>query len=449
MSPLAETPSLLADLTTSLRSDDIAIYRYLDWLEERFEARQASLRAFLPEPDRFERLKAEASQLISQYPDPENRPTLFGLPIGVKDIFHAPGFETHAGSQLPAQVLTGNEASSVGRLRQAGALIQGKTVTTEFAYFAPGPTTNPYHPEHTPGGSSSGSAAAVAAGLSPLALGTQTIGSINRPAAFCGVVGFKPSYGRISTAGVIPLSPSLDHIGYFTPDVLSAAWVAPILIDDWSAADATEKPLRLAIPTGPYLDSADPVGKHQFETITTHLRAAGFTVIEVPALLDFDVIVERHNLILAAEASRVHQSWYATYSEDYHSKTGDLILRGNAISNEALEAALPGREALRATLEALMDERAVDAWITPSAPGPAPKGLDSTGDPVMNLPWTHSGMPTVTLPSGKSSAGLPLGLQIIARAGRDEQLLTWASQLDGHLEYESMHGLDAFLEGRE
>ena len=449
MNASAKPPSLLANLTTNLRGDDVAIYRYLDWLEERFDAREPSLHAFLPETGRFERLKAEAGQVISQYPDPEKRPLLFGLPIGVKDIFHAKGFETHAGSQLPAQALTGTEANSVGRLHQAGALIQGKTVTTEFAYFAPGPTTNPHHAEHTPGGSSSGSAAAVAAGLSPLALGTQTIGSINRPAAFCGVVGFKPSYGRVSTAGVIPLSPSLDHIGYFTPDVLGTAWVAPILVDDWSTAGTKEKSLRYAIPTGPYLDSADPEARHQFEKDITLLRAAGFTITEIPALLDFDVIVERHNLILAAEASRVHQSWYATYTEDYHPKTRDLIHRGNAISQEDLDAALPGQAALRSTLEELMDEQGVDAWITPSAPGTAPEGLDSTGDPVMNLPWTHAGMPTVTLPSGKSSAGLPFGLQIIARFGRDEPLLTWASQLESHLEYESMHDLDAFLEGRE
>ena len=448
MNASAKTLSLLARLTATLRGDNVALYRFLDWLEQRFKAHEPSVQAFLPEIGRFERLKAEAGQLIRHYPAPEKRPILFGLPVGVKDIFHATGFDTHAGSRLPIQVLAGDEASSVGRLRQAGALIQGKTVTTEFAYFAPGPTTNPHHPEHTPGGSSSGSAAAVAAGLAPLALGTQTIGSINRPAAFCGVVGFKPSYGRVSAAGVIPLSPSLDHVGYFTPDVLSAAWIAPILVDDWSVVDTTQKPLRLAIPTGPYLDSAAPEARRQLESDAARLQAAGFTVIEIPALLDFEAIVARHNLILAVEAARVHRSWFATFSEDYHSKTADLIRRGLAISEDALEAALPGRDALRSTLETLMDENGVDAWITPSAPGPAPKGLDSTGDPVMNLPWTHGGMPTVTLPSAKSSTGLPLGLQIIARAGRDEQLLAWASQLESNLEYKSMHGLDEFLEGR-
>ncbi len=142
------------------------------------------------------------------------RPPLFGIPIGIKDIFHVNGFSTHAGSRLPPKQLMGEEAKCVSDLKKAGALILGKTVTTEFAYFEPGPTMNPHNPNHTPGGSSSGSAAAVAAGLCPLALGSQTIGSIIRPASFCGVVGYKPSYDRISRDGVIPVSPSLDHIGF-------------------------------------------------------------------------------------------------------------------------------------------------------------------------------------------------------------------------------------------
>ncbi|TFH37016.1 MAG: amidase [Anaerolineales bacterium] len=446
MSASTKSQPLLVRLAAALRADDRAIFQYLDWLQERFTAREPAILAFLPEAQRFARLNAEAQQLLIDYPDPAKRPALFGLPFGVKDIFRVAGFETHAGSQLPATTLAGDEAISVTRLRQAGALIQGKTVTTEFAYFAPGPTTNPHHPGHTPGGSSSGSAAAVAAGLTALALGTQTIGSINRPAAFCGVVGYKPTFGRIPTGGVIPLSPSLDHVGYFTPDAASAAWVAPVLVDYWSAAQATPVPIRLAIPTGPYLDSAGPEALRQLEADSRRLLDAGHSVIEIPALPDFEAIVQRHNLILAAEAARVHQSWYADNREKYHPKTADLIQRGSAISSEALQAALPGRAVLRMALEVLMDEHAVDAWITPAAPGPAPQGLDSTGDPVMNLPWTQCGMPTMTLPSGRASTGLPLGLQIIARAGWDEQLLAWASEFESLFQYESLHGLGEFLE---
>ncbi|MDQ3007957.1 MAG: amidase, partial [Chloroflexota bacterium] len=187
----------------------------------------------IPEEDRFGRLHEDAETLVLSYPDLITRPSLFGALVGVKDIFHVEGFVTQAGSRLLSGLLQGTEAKSVTRLKEAGALIFGKTVTTEFAYFFPGPTRNPHNPEHTPGGSSSGSAAAVAAGFCHMALGTQTIGSIIRPAAFCGVVGFKPTYDRISREGVIPLSPSLDHIGFFTSDVETAKHAAAVLIGDW------------------------------------------------------------------------------------------------------------------------------------------------------------------------------------------------------------------------
>jgi Asp-tRNA(Asn)/Glu-tRNA(Gln) amidotransferase A subunit family amidase len=448
MNSVSPPQALLVKLASYLRVDDAAIPDYLEWLQARFGHLEPGLQAFLPEPDRFNRLQEEADELVKQYPDPSQRPKCFGLPFGVKDIFHVQGFETHAGSQLPPQVLAGDQAVSVSRLRQSGALVLGKTVTTEFAYFAPGPTTNPHHPGHTPGGSSSGSAAAVAAGLAPLALGTQTIGSINRPASFCGVVGYKPTYARIPARGVIPLSPSLDHVGFFTPDAASAAWIASVLVDDWDDAEPTVNPLRLGIPNGPYLEHAGSMAMSQFETDQACLRDAGHDLVEIPAMPDFEDIVARHNLILAAEASRVHQSWYAGFTESYHPKTAELIRLGETISGVPLQKALLGRMQLRSTLEALMDTHKIDVWITPSAPGPAPEGLESTGDPVMNLPWTHSGLPTVTLPSGQSPQGLPLGLQVIGRADQDERLLAWAGQLEGLFSYEGRNDLRAFLDAR-
>jgi Asp-tRNA(Asn)/Glu-tRNA(Gln) amidotransferase A subunit family amidase len=437
--------ALLAALASRLRSNDTGVQQYLAWLETRFEDQESALLAFLPESDRFVRLREEADALIKQYPDPAQRPSLFGLPIGVKDIFHVTGFDTRAGSQLPVEVLAGDQASCVSKLRHAGALILGKTVTTEFAYFAPGPTRNPHNQAHTPGGSSSGSAAAVATGLAPIALGTQTIGSVNRPASFCGVVGFKPTFARISTQGVIPLSPSLDHIGYFTPDAASAAWLAPVTVDKWGAIEMTERALRLAVPSGPYLDHADSNALKQFEHDRQTLISAGHEVIELTVLDDFELIVERHNLILAVDAAKVHQSWFGSFSENYHPKTSQLIRRGEMISQANYEQALLDKDELRASIMSTMQQHKIDAWITPSAPGPAPHGLESTGDPVMNLPWTQSGLPTVTLPSGKTADGLPLGLQIIAPAGQDESLLAWASQIEPLLEFESIHGLEAYL----
>jgi Asp-tRNA(Asn)/Glu-tRNA(Gln) amidotransferase A subunit family amidase len=212
------------------------------------------------------------SELAARHPDRARRPPLFGVALGVKDAFHVDGLPTRAGSRLPPEVLQGPEGPCVAALRQAGALVVGKTVTTEFTYFAPGPTRNPRNPKHTPGGSSSGSAAAVAAGLVPLALGTQTIGSITRPAAFCGVVGFKASYGRISRDGVIPLAPSLDQVGFFTAGVDGAARVAPLLVREWRHAHPEGRPV-LGVPEGPYLESASPEGLAHFREVCRRLTA--------------------------------------------------------------------------------------------------------------------------------------------------------------------------------
>ncbi len=420
----------LNSILDSLRSGSQDYHREL---KQRFARIEPELLAFLPEPDRFGRLEREFNQLERQFPDPQRRPPLYGLPVGVKDILRVVGFETHAGSKLPAQALMGGEAESVRQLREAGALVLGKTVTTEFAYFAPGPTRNPHNPQHTPGGSSSGSAAAVGAGLAPLALGTQTIGSINRPAAFCGVVGFKPSYARISTAGVIPLSPSLDHIGYFTADAAGAAAIAPILLADWSAAGPIDQP-TLGVPVGPYLDRASDSGRQNFESALGKLRHAGLEVREVPAMADYDQIAERHRLILAAEAAEVHREWFQAYGELYDPKTAELIRTGQAISAAELETARSGRDRLRQELQVLMQQQGVDLWISPSAPGVAPEGLASTGDPSMNLPWTHAGLPTITLTSGWSPGGLPFGIQLTAGWQRDEFLLGCAQLIEPSLD---------------
>src|SRR5687768_9417567 len=186
-------PKSLPALVRALKSGELLLLDYLAQLEARAAETDPAIEAMMPEPGRFERLQREAEALLARYPNPAERPALFGVPVGVKDILHVDGLVTRAGSKLPPEELQGPESAVVSALKQAGALILGKTVSTEFAYFGPGPTRNPHNPAHTPGGSSSGSAAAVGAGLAPLALGTQTIGSIIRPAAYCGVVGYKPS----------------------------------------------------------------------------------------------------------------------------------------------------------------------------------------------------------------------------------------------------------------
>ncbi len=411
----SEAIEFWTDLTR--RDPERAIQR----LQARFEEVEPKVRAFVPDPDRFSRLSAEAREITRT--DPEAGP-LAGVPLGVKDIFHVEGLDTRAGSTLPIEALRGAEAESVTTLRRAGALVVGKTVSTEFAFFAPGPTRNPLDLERTPGGSSSGSAAAVAAGLSAIALGTQTIGSISRPASFCGVVGFKPSYDRISTAGVIPLSPSLDHVGTFTHSTTDARTMAGLLCKQWSPARATRKP-RLGLPEGPYLERASDEAQRHFTETCRKLRDHGYDLVPVEAFADLDQIVESHYTIVATEAARFHQRWFSLYGDRYHPKTRELIDRGSAVTDAELEDNLASLGHLRRVLTQTMEQHEIDLWLSPAAPGPAPCGLDSTGDPIMSLPWTHAGLPTLAVPAGPGDSGLPIGLQITAGWWKDEELLEW------------------------
>jgi len=416
-------------LTSAFRHDEMSITELISNLQSLFKEREPSVLAFIPEENRFERLRKDAQEIISRFPDPKNRPPLFGMTVGVKDIFHVDGFTTQAGSRLPAHELQGNEAASVTKLKNAGALILGKTVTTEFAYFTPGPTRNPHDPNHTPGGSSSGSAAAVGASLCPLALGTQTIGSIIRPAAFCGAVGLKPTYDRISRGGVIPLSPSLDHVGFFTPDVLTAKKIASVLIEDWRLETINRKPI-LGIPEGDYLNCASDYALACFNAICQFLSDAGYELRRIPVMDDYQEIRTRHDVIMSAEAAQVHKDWFGKYGNLYSAKFTGLILLGQSITNSQLQDAFNARDKFRAEITRVMNENNIDLWICPPTIGPAPKGLDSTGDPVMNLPWTQIGFPAINLPAGKNDDGLPMGFQIVGKWNSDESLLAWAGDLE-------------------
>src|SRR2546423_3239199 len=258
-------PVPLTATAHALRSNQLDLLAFIEDTCKRIDTLEPHIHALLPEAGRRARLISEAKALQERFPDPSTRPTLYGIPFGVKDLFNVDGFPTHAGSQLPAHLFAGPEAASVSALLTAGAIILGKTVSTEFAWFEPGPTRNPCNLAHTPGGSSSGSAAAVAAGYCPLALGTQTVGSVIRPAAFCGVVGFKPTYGRLSSDGVIPFAPSLDHVGLFTPDAGGMLLAARILFDAWELPSGEERLPVLGVPEGPYLEQAS----------TAALRALG------------------------------------------------------------------------------------------------------------------------------------------------------------------------------
>lgn len=422
-SPMIE-PASLAAMAASLRSRQRSVESQLGATRERFDAIEPDIEAFVQEPDRWTRLDGARERLVDQHAHDDWLPSLFGIPVGVKDIFQVSGLETRAGSSVPPAELTGPQASVVDSLQDAGALVLGKTVTTEFAFFDPGPTRNPHDTEHTPGGSSSGSAAAVAAGLTPLALGTQTIGSITRPAAYCGVVGVKPSYGRLPMDGVIPVSPSVDHVGFLTQDVPSAQLAADVLYPNWGPLPNLGTP-RIGAVDGPYLDQADDGAVAAFERQLDALETAGYEVQRITAFDDIDAVNERHNRLVAAETAIAHDEWYPRYGDRYGPELRELIEEGQAVTAQELATARAGRLDLRDQLESTLAAADLDVLVSPSAPGPAPAGIDSTGDPIMNLPWTHSGLPTISLPAGNID-WLPVGLQCAARYGWDEWLLQWA-----------------------
>ncbi|WP_411120689.1 amidase [Streptomyces sp. x-19] len=400
---------------------------------DRIDAVDPRIRAFVPEPRRRDRLSAAARELASAGPPgPAGRPALYGVPVGIKDIVHVDGLPTRAGSALPADELTGPQAAVVDRLRLAGALIAGKTVTAEFAVTAPGPTRNPHNPAHTPGGSSSGSAAAVAAGMVPLAIGTQTVGSMIRPAAYCGVVGFKPTYGRIPLDGVIPNALSFDTLGCYAAELAGIALAAPVLCDDWRTADV-EVPCGcpvLGVPVGPYLERADPQALHAFAAQREVLAAAGYEVREVPVMADFAQVVADLFTMNRYEVARAHTGWFARHADLYREQTTAALQEGQAIGDAAYRAAAERRTAFRERLAAAGAAAGIDLWIAPAATGPAAPDLTTTGSAIMCLPWSNAGLPSLSLPAGRAGNGLPLGLQLVGRSGADESLLTWAVDVE-------------------
>lgn len=419
----------LAPVVAALRSGSLPLERHVIEVCDRLDAFDGATRALLPEVGRRERLVAEASALAARYPDATSRPPLYGVLVGVKDIIAVDGMPTRAGSALPAEAFPLTEGPAVRRLREAGVLILGKTVTTEFAYFDPGATTNPHDPLRTPGGSSSGSAAAVAAGYALVALGTQTVGSVIRPAAFCGVVGFKPTYGRIPSDGVLYYSPSVDHVGAFTQDSTGMRLVASVLLDEWRERIEAPAAVTLGVPDGPYLDQTEPAARAAFEESLRDLAAGGMTVRRISAFADIEAINERHHNLATVEFREQHLDRFARWGSLVRAASSALFDAGALVTPTQRADGLSGREALRTALETLMDAHGLDAWACPAATGPAPLGLRSTGDPTMNLPWTHAGMPALTLPAGRVES-MPLGMQVVARFGRDEELLALGEVLE-------------------
>jgi Asp-tRNA(Asn)/Glu-tRNA(Gln) amidotransferase A subunit family amidase len=373
----------------------------------------------------------------------EGRPTgpLHGVPVAVKDIIDTADMPTENGSVLCAGRTPSRDATVVSMLRGAGAVILGKTVTTEFATYAPGKTRNPHDPGHTPGGSSSGSAAAVAAGMVPLALGSQTNGSTIRPAAFCGVLGFKPTYGLIPRHGMLTLSRTLDHVGLFARTVEDLALLAEQLVgcDERDpdtrpraripfvevAAEEPPLPPMLAFVKTPHWERADEETKEGFAELHQHL---GDRVEEVELLPSAAEAWEWHRTIMEAEmAANLEREWEQGRDRLSESLRAQLE-RGRAVPALDYQRAVAR---IRPMYESFVDlfEQRYDAILTPAAPGTAPRGLASTGDPSFCTLWTLCGMPAVSLPLLQGTNGLPLGVQLVGPRDGDARLLRTARWL--------------------
>ena len=365
---------------------------------------------------------------------------LHGVPIGIKDIFDTSDYPTEFGSPFWAGRTPRSDAAAVARLRAAGAVIMGKTVTTEYAYFHPGKTRNPHDRERTPGGSSSGSAAAVAAHMVPGAIGSQTNGSTIRPAAYCGVVGFKPSHGLIPRTGALLLSRTLDHVGIFARTVEDVALLAETLVgfdgEDadtrpmarplFTAVAASEPPLppRFAFVKSPAWQHAEPVTREAFAELVDSLDEA---VAEVDLGESFARAFDFHRTIMEVEmAHNLHRD-YEQGRDQLSAPLRQLIERGRTYRAVEYTAAVAGIAALNDGLDYVFDE--YDAILTLAAPGEAPRGLESTGNPIFCTLWTYLGVPAITMPLLRSEAGLPLGVQLVGRRGNDARLLRTARWL--------------------
>jgi Asp-tRNA(Asn)/Glu-tRNA(Gln) amidotransferase A subunit family amidase len=360
---------------------------------------------------------------------------LRGIPIGIKDIIDTADMPTEYGSAAYTGNRPSKDAEVVRRLRQAGAVMMGKTVTTEFAYAHPGPTCNPRALDHTPGGSSSGSAAAVSDFMVPVALGTQTGGSTIRPSAFCGIVGFKPTFGAVPLEGVRPLSPSMDTIGIHSRSVADTALVYSVLRDKAPGIQAgvpREPSGRIAYCPSLYGDQADPASHRALERVRDLIEAKGMVVstLELPSA--FGHLSQANRVIMAVEASRTNGEIYDRAANLLGPATRTLIETGRSTSEEQYQSALALARECREQHEELM--QGYDALLTFSAPGEAPLSAQGTGDSIFNRTWTTIGVPCLTLPCGRGSvAGLPLGAQLVGGLWQDDVLLEVSARLEGLL----------------
>jgi aspartyl-tRNA(Asn)/glutamyl-tRNA(Gln) amidotransferase subunit A len=358
------------------------------------------------------------------------RGSLHGIPVAVKDIIDAEGLPTRANSRSRADIMPATaDAEVVLALKSQGAIVLGKVHTTEFAFFDPSPARNPHNLAHTPGGSSSGSAAAVAAGMAPIAIGTQTVASVNRPAAYCGIAAFKPSSRSLSTFGITPLAPSYDTAGFYGWTVDDAALAFEAAAPISMRADAAKMdagPLGITIPEDAHLGDAIPDMKAAHQRIADGFARAGHRVERVPSPIPFAKLFELQRSTMLFETGGALKYLLDAPQGSVGERLLGAIRDGLAIP---LSRYLDERAEIDRMRRIFFAEMSTDLFLWPAAPGTAPEGLGWTGDPKYIAPWTALGGPIVTMPAGKAANGLPLGVIVAARPGQDARMCTWARRL--------------------
>jgi aspartyl-tRNA(Asn)/glutamyl-tRNA(Gln) amidotransferase subunit A len=384
--------------------------------------------------------RVEAKRLADELKRGQYRGPLHGIPIGIKDIFDVFDWPTAAGSRLWANSIARQDATVVRKLREAGAVFVGKTVTTQYASFDPPPTRNPWNPERTPGGSSSGSAAAVAAGMCLGATASQTGGSITRPASYCGVAGCKPSYGRVSCHGVVPLAHSMDHPGPIARCVRDLAILLQAIAgfdrcdpasgwllesDLLAALDRTNKPPTLGRLRGLFEERAAPETRRMMGDVEKALRERGCQVVDVALPAGFSEVIARHRIVMAVEAAQFHAVRLRKHPEDYGPNITKLIEEGIACPATEYAQTKEHQKRLRDEVWQSVGTHA-HVLLCPATTGPAPDAA-TTGDPAFNSPWSYTGLPVVSFPVGLSEEGLPLAIQLVGKNDLSEANLFQAA----------------------
>lgn len=392
--------------------------------------------------------KARARELDLMLTRVAEQPPLFGVPYAAKDIFHTAGWRTEAGSKVIAGEVSREDATVVRLLRAQQTILLGKTTTTEFANLGgPPATTNAWNSGHTPGGSSSGSAAAVASGMVPFALGTQTSGSLSRPAAFNGLTVLKATYGRISKYGVIPASDALDHIGAFTRNIADTALfynavAGPDPLDPTTLSQAptplrvrAAEPMTLGVLDTGYFRDAEPEVLAHYAAALETFASAGYRVVEVPTPEGFEAAIAAHAVVMQAEVAQYHRAYFADRAALYNDYLREYIREGLTITADRYIEAQSIRQRYREAFSAVFSD--ADLIATPAAPSTAPQGQTTTGSPAFNQPFSNLGIPTLAMPNGFASNGLPTGLQLIAPLYEEQRLIDagvhFQSSTDWHL----------------